>query len=76
MLASSTMTPCCVTARGRRASIRLIRFWTATVDFDGSEPGAKEAMICAWPEVSLVDSKYISPGMPLSSSSMIRVTPS
>ncbi len=76
MLASSTVTPCWVTARGRRASMRLIRFWTATVAFDGSEPGANEAVIWAIPEVSLVLSKYISPGMPLSSSSMMRVTPS
>ncbi len=76
MLASSTITPCWVTARGSRASTRLIRFCTATVAFDGSEPGANEAMIWAWPEVSLVDSKYISPGMPFSSSSTIRVTPS
>ena len=56
--------------------MRLIRFWTAMVAFDESEPGANEAVIDTNPEVSLVLSKYISPGMPLSSSSMMRVTPS
>ncbi len=40
----------------------LDRFCTATVDFDGSEPGAKRGRDLRMPEVSLVLSKYISPG--------------
>ncbi len=56
--------------------MRLIRFWTATAAFDEPEPCANVSVIDTIPEVSLVDSKYISPGMPLSSSSMMRVTPS
>ncbi len=75
MLASSTMTPCWVTGAADSASIRLIRFCTATVAFDGPSP-ARRGHDLRHAEVSLVDSKYISPGMPLSSSSMMRVTPS
>jgi len=72
--ASSTRMPCWITARGRRASIRLIRFCTSTEARLGSVPGTKLAMISTCPSESLVDSKFRMPLAPLSSSSISRVT--
>jgi hypothetical protein len=72
--ASSMSMPCCTTARGSRASTRLIRFWTSTEAILGSVPGTKLAVISTCPSESLVDSKFKIPLAPLSSSSIRRVT--
>ena len=63
-----------MTARGRRASTRLILFWTSTEAKPGSVPGTKVAVISTCPSESLVDSKLRIPLAPLSSSSIRRVT--
>src|SRR5437763_8205812 len=72
--ASSIRMPCCMTARGRRASTRLMRFCTSTEARLESVPGMKLAMISTWPSESLVDSKFRMPAAPFSSSSIRRVT--
>ena len=72
--ASSTRMPCWITARGRRASTRLMRFCTSTEAMPVSVPGTKLAMMSTWPSASLVDSKFRMPLAPLSSSSISRVT--
>ena len=72
--ASSIRMPCWITARGRRASTRLIRFCTSTDARLGSVPGTKFAVISTCPSELLVDSKFRTPEAPLSSSSMRRVT--
>jgi hypothetical protein len=63
-----------MTARGRRASTRLIRFCTSIEADSESVPGTKLAVISTWPRESLVDSKLRMPLAPLSSSSISRVT--
>ncbi|MGY4353657.1 hypothetical protein ACVW0J_000150 [Bradyrhizobium sp. i1.7.7] len=72
--ASSIRMPCWITARGSRASTRLMRFCTSTEAALVSVPGWKLAMISTWPSESLVDSKLRMPEAPLSSSSISRVT--
>ena len=63
-----------MTARGRRASTRLMRFCTSTEASAGSVPGWKLAMISTWPSESDADSKFRMPEAPFSSSSISRVT--
>ncbi len=63
-----------MTARGNRASTRLMRFWTSTDALSVFVPGTKFAMISTCPSESLVDSKLRMPAAPFSSSSIIRVT--
>ena len=72
--ASSIRMPCWITARGRRASTRLMRFCTSTEASAGSVPGTKLAMISTWPSESEADSKLRMPEAPFSSSSISRVT--
>ncbi|MFK4521577.1 hypothetical protein ABIF20_008942 [Bradyrhizobium japonicum] len=72
--ASSIRMPCWITARGSRASTRLMRFCTSTEAALVSVPGWKLAMISTWPSESLVDSKLRMPEAPLSSSSISLVT--
>jgi hypothetical protein len=63
-----------MTARGSRASTRLMRFCTSTDASLETVPGTKLAVISTWPSESLVDSKLRMPLAPLSSSSIRRVT--
>ena len=72
--ASSIRIPCCKTARGRRDSMRLMRFCTSTDAISTSVPGTKLAVISTWPSESLVDSKFRMPPAPFNSSSISRVT--
>ena len=72
--ASSIRMPCWITARGSRASTRLILFWTSTEAMLESVPGTKLAVISTCHSESLVDSKLKMPLAPLSSSSIRRVT--
>ena len=75
-LACSTCRPICITDAGRRASAFLMRFCTSTWASAGAVPGAKVAVISARPVEPLEESKYSSPLVPLSSSSMTLVTDS
>jgi hypothetical protein len=72
--ASSIRMPCWITARGSRASTRLMRFCTSTEAVWVSVPGTKFAMISTCPSESLVLSKFKIPFAPFSSSSMSLVT--
>ncbi len=72
--ASSIRMPCWITARGSRASTRLMRFCTSTEADSVSVPGTKLAVISTCPSESLVDSKLRMPFAPFNSSSISRVT--